>query len=77
MASNSGSPWKKQGGSSRQDSFSAFLVRKLLPDGLRAGVERAMDLSAESDISYLVESIYLAMEYERTSFSVSSGIIHN
>lgn len=37
-----------------------------------AGVERALELSRESDLSYLVSAIYMAMEYERLDFHLAS-----
>jgi hypothetical protein len=39
------------------------------PEMIRAGIERLRDLADETDESYLVRAVYMAMEYERRSRS--------
>jgi hypothetical protein len=39
------------------------------PEMIQAGIERLRDLADETDESYLVRAVYMAMEYERRSRS--------
>lgn len=41
------------------------VVEAVTPEMIKAGLDRFHDLSGETNMAYVVEAIYLAMEYQR------------